>query len=207
MSSPADCICCVHWQSFAYHRSVAADIFSVGFQCMAVYAHPGSSAAAAATTSDSSSKSSKKRKHAAEPAAPAPLVRYLYYKAHAGAGAAGDDSIKAGCTLFVVNIPFFYTAEHLMQLFACFGAVEQAHFLQQGPAATLAMSLDRIGAVQPANFYRSAHVVYESEESVQMAVATDLSKMPQQCPEEADDAQNVGMKSQKHTCRGRAIEQ
>lgn len=163
---------------------------------MAVYAHPGSSAATAtATPASDSAKSTKKRKHA-EAAAPAPLVRYLYYKAHAGAVAGGDDSIKAGCTLFVVNIPFYYTAEHLMQLFACFGAVEQAHFLQQGAAATLATSLDRVGAVQPANFYRSAHVVYEDEESVRMAVATDLSKMPQQCPEEADDAQNVGMKSQ-----------
>lgn len=71
------------------------------------------------------------------------------------------------------------------------------HFLQHGPAASLSLDLNRIGAVQPSTFYRSAHVVYDEAESVDMAAKTDLSRMPQQCPEEEEDEQNVGMKSQR----------
>jgi hypothetical protein len=126
-------------------------------------------------------------------AAAAPLVRFLYYKSHSSAVGA-DDGLKPGCTLFVVNLPFHYTAEHLVQLFGCFGAVEQVAFLQ----SNLVLHFDptRVGAVEPSSFYRSAHVVYESADCVDVAVKTDLSRTPQQCPEEAEDEVNVGMKSQ-----------
>lgn len=148
---------------------------------------------AAAAASAASAASSSDATATAASSSSAPLVRYLYYKSHSAAAGA-DDGLKAGCTLFVVNIPFHYTAEHLTQLFACFGSVEQVSFLQ----SHLSLRFDPAftGAVEPSSFYRSAHVVYEQEESHDMAIKTDLAKTPQQCPEEAEDDANVGMRSQ-----------
>jgi len=172
---------------------------------MAVFAQPGSAdAQPMPADSDAGKAGGKKRKHAAVSASAAEaasssrgsgLVRYVFYKSQSAAAAAGEDDVKPGCTLFVVNVPPFYTAEHLMQLFTCFGAVENVNFLQMGPAASLATQLDRVGAVQPSSFYRSAHVVFEEEQSVEMARTTDLSRMPQQCPTEEDDAARRGMRS------------
>jgi ribosomal RNA-processing protein 7 len=177
---------------------------------MAVYAQPGSSdAQPLPVDSDAGSSSSgkgKKRKHAAVSASAAAasspsrgsgLVRYLYFKPQQSnaSAAAEEDDVKPGCTLFVVNVPPFYTAEHLTQLFTCFGAVENVNFLQTGAAATLSTQLDRVGAVQPSSFYRSAHVVYEEEQSVSMARTTDLSRMPQPCPAEEDDGERRGVRS------------
>ena len=144
------------------------------------------------TESESKKKKSSNTNHTASPSS-SPLIRYLYYKSHSTAAGA-DDGLKPGCTLFVVNIPFHYTSEHLTQLFNCFGTVEQVSFLQAG--LQLQFDMSRIGSVEPSSFYRSAHIVYEEEESHDMAIKTDLSQTPQQCPEEDEDEQNVGLKSQ-----------
>lgn len=156
-----------------------------GFQCLAVFDTPQSV----------TEEAPKKKKTAGTTSAPQPLVRYLYYKSHSGP--VGDDDVRPGCTLFVVNIPFHYTAEHLTQLFACFGTVEQVSFLQ----ASLVLQLDarRIGGVELNSFYRSAHVVFEEADSVAVAIKTDLSQSPQQCPEEEEEEDNVGVKSQSTT--------
>jgi len=146
----------------------------------------------------------------ASPVSPSPfpsssLIRYLYYKAHQTNSAMQqtDDTIKAGCTVFVVNIPFYYTSEHLTQLFSCFGTVESCSFIQPlnsiGSAALLLHShnihdIPPIGAVEKSHVHRSAYVVYENEESVDMAMKTDLSRMVQPCPEEEEDEQHVGIK-------------
>lgn len=114
---------------------------------MAVYAQPRSTAEAAATPADAHSteadaaagKASKKRKLAATTAAAAssssataaPLLRYLYYKPHVTASSSEDDSIKPGCTLFVVNIPFFYTVSkcntHAAQCAGCVNSERDCH--------------------------------------------------------------------------------
>lgn len=154
-------------------------------------------AAAAAAASSSSTVSSSSSSSSSSP-----LLRYLYYKLHsvsaaaaAAAEAAGDDSALPGCTLFVVNIPFYYTSEHLTQLFSVFGSIAHVLFLQSHSDSQLSMDLRSVGPVEKSNFYRSAKVVYEEAASAEMACHTDLSQMPQQCPEEEEDDKNVGMKS------------
>jgi hypothetical protein len=125
----------------------------------------------------------------------APLIRYLYYKSHSTSSTV--DGVKPGCTLFVVNIPFSYTEDHLRTVFACFGGVESVTFLQSGAQMQLCIDTSAIGAVTPSTFYRSAHVAFEDEADARTALTTDLSRMPQQCPEEKQDQQNVGMKSKR----------
>lgn len=194
---------------------------------MAVYATPQTAAdtatAAVADTTAPSHSSKKKKKGSKQetsasaqpspaPSAPStPLIRYLYYKLHTvrigGSSAAAEDENEAdesgarpGCTLFVVNIPFHYTSEHLTQLFSVFGSVSHVLFLQSHAASQLCIDVRAIGPVERSSYYRSAQVVYEEPSSATMACHTDLSQMPQQCPEEEDDELNVGMKSKCCRC-------
>ena len=120
-----------------------------------------------------------------------PPARYLYYRPHHPTSSDEDADIPADRTLLVVNVPFYYTANELTELFSCFGEVETAVILSRSTQhskpplllAPLDQSVYETAAVSsglevwqpdpPHPYYRSARVMFTSATS--LTTATSLA--------------------------------
>ena len=120
-----------------------------------------------------------------------PPARYLYYRPHHPISSDEDADIPADRTLLVVNVPFYYTANELSELFSCFGEVEEAAIISrstQHKSPLLLAPLDQsvyetaassagLNVWQPGPphpYYRSARVIFTSAKS--LTTATSLSQ-------------------------------
>ncbi len=97
-----------------------------------------------------------------------------------------DSGPAIGRTLFVINIPVYYSSAHISELFSnAFGAVESVIFLQNLLSLQYNLYQKDKHETLPCSdesFYRSAYVVFEDEDSVKLAITSNMLTNPQPEP-------------------------
>lgn len=102
-------------------------------------------------------------------------TRCIYFKKHTGkkqvsnlgGGADDGEEDSSDRTLFVTNVPSFYTGSDLTEVFSMFGDVESAIVLESHAPHGIPLT-KKIGS-------RSAHIIFEDSSSLETALSTDLS--------------------------------
>jgi len=99
----------------------------------------------------------------------ASVGRFLYYKKHVAAKSfMYEEEDVSGATLFVINIPFYFDVSSVMEVFSVFGAIRAVLFVKTPPLTT---PFERIELSSADPSCQSAHIVYESSDSIDQALS------------------------------------